>query len=259
MTVKHQICEANCNGIKVSDIPIGYAIVTPFNWFTGDRLRYFARRQGSLIRLEESGDTLFEIEGAGVDLSAASRSSILSDLCNEYGVIFDDDEGLFRTDYAQESDIGLLSIKFLAFMMRVQDLTFTRKEKVASTFREDLILAFKNRFEPDFKVEINDAPISDLGLYKVDIIVRSDNGKLAAIYPATSEERALQALLFAKELETNKIDNVVPFLIFERGGGSGRITEATLAKAHNSELNLANWDGGAHTVLDKVTRHLRQA
>jgi hypothetical protein len=144
----------------------------------------------------------------------------------------------------------------MSFMVRVQDMLLTVRSRVASTFKDDLIAADQGRFGQEAEVTINDAPVGALAYYVVDIVVKHKNGKLAAISPATSEEKALSATLFAKKLELKNVDNVVPFLVFKNAGTS-RISRDTQAKAMNSELQLATWDGGHSEVLDKIGRHVR--
>jgi hypothetical protein len=125
------------------------------------------------------------------------------------------------------------------------------------TFKEDLLVAVEERFAGEATVETNMSPVSALGYYVVDIVIRHKNGRTAAIFPATSEEKALGAVLFAKELELKNIDHVVPFLVFEQTGG-GKVSKDSQAKALNSELQLATWDGGSADVLDKIAKHVRQ-
>lgn len=250
-----QICEALCSGFKVREVPIGLAIASPFDWFTGDKMVFYARTKGSLVRFEDSGATIFELEGAGVDLSSSARMESMLELCEELGVHYDDQEFQFYSDYVRPDAVGLAAIKFMSFMVRIQDMLLTVQSKVANTFKDDLIAAVRQRFGDD-DVEINDTPVPELSIYTVDIVVRQKSGKLAAIFPATSEEKALSATLFAKELELKNIDNVVPFLVFEHTGTT-KISKATQAKAMNSELELATWDGGSAEVLEKISKHVR--
>ncbi len=256
MTLGDQICQALCKGFQVREVPIGFAIASAFDWFTGDKMIFYARTRGSLVRFEDGGSTLFDLEGAGVDFSSATRMESLRELCRETAVQFDEDESTFFTDYIKPEEVGLAAIRFMTFMVRVQDMLLTVKARVSSTFKEDLVAAVQERFGPEADVLINDAPVAELSYYTVDIVVRHHGGKLAAIFPATSEEKALSATLFAKELELKHIDNVVPFLIFEHAGGT-KVSRDTQAKAINSELQIAVWDGGHADVLDKISRHVR--
>ena len=257
MTLAAQICDALCKGFTVRDVPIGFAVASPFDWFTGDKMIFYARTKGALVRFEDSGATIFELEGAGVDLSSTTRLQSLRELCTELGVRWDEEEALFHTDYVKAEEVGLSAIKFMSFMVRVQDMLLTVTSRVASTFRDDLIAAVQERFQAEGEVSVNEAPVAELSYYVVDVVVKHRSGKLAAIFPATSEEKALSATLFAKELELRNIDNVVPFLVYEQAA-PGKISRDTQAKAMNSELELATWDGGRADVLEKIERHVRR-
>jgi hypothetical protein len=91
-------------------------------------------------------------------------------------------------------EVGLAAIRFMSFMVRVQDLLLTVRARVASTFKEDLIAAVQERFSEEAEVSVNEAPVAALSYYVVDVVVRHRSGRLAAIFPATSEEKVLSAM-----------------------------------------------------------------
>lgn len=259
MNLKEQICDALCEGFRVREVNVGLAIASPFNWFTGDKLIFYARKRGAQIRFEDSGSTLFELEGAGVDFSRATRVEQLKELCEEHQVELDEEEGLLFTHWTNADRAGLEAVNFLSFMVRIQDMLLTVRSRVASTFRDDLVAAIQDRFENEATIEFGQAPVPTLSDYVVDILVKHRSGKTAAIFPATSEVRALEAVLFAKELELQKVTNVVPFLVFERSEGDKKIRSSTRSKALNSELRLASWDGGRDEVIRKLANHVANA
>ncbi len=255
MKMKQKICEAFCSGFSVREIPMGLAISSPFHWINGDKLQFYVRKNGNLIRFEDSGSTIFDLEVAGVDMSNSSRVAILDELGSEYQISYDQDDVIFHSKWINQDQIGYEAIKFVSFLHRTQDLIFTTKDRVANTFKNDLIKALQDRFRGKANVELGEAPVIDLAYYTVDITVKHKNGKIAAIFPATSEQKALEAVLFAKELELKNIDNVIPFLIMETSE-STKINKSTRTKAMNSELKLGAWDGGALDVIDKIERNL---
>lgn len=254
MILKDQICKAFCSGITVRQVPMGLVIATSIAWLDGDMLAFYARSNGSMVRFEDSGSSIFDLETNGVDLSSPSRMAIIEGLCKEYNVIYDETDCQFQTDWVDEQSAGYTAIQFLSFLTRLQDLTFTAKERVARTFRDDLIAALEKEFANDAEVVISEAPVPDLSYYTVDIVVKHRDGKTAAIFPGTGEQKALEAILFAKELELKRIANVVPFLVVEEDGS--KISKHTKAKALNSELTMAAWDGGEKEVVDKIRKHL---
>ncbi len=254
MMLKDQICKAFCHGITVREVPMGLVITTSIMWLDGDLLAFYARKSGGLVRFEDSGSSVFDLETSGVDLSSPSRIGIVEALCKEYDVIYDEDDCQFQTDWVDEKSAGYAAIQFLSFLTRLQDLTFTTKERVARTFRDDLLAALEREFAGDAEVLTSDAPIKDISYYTVDIVVKHKDGRTAAIFPGTGEQKALEAILFAKEIELKKISNVIPFLVVEESGS--KISRQTKAKALNSELAMAAWDGGEREVVEKIRKHL---
>ncbi|AWC25623.1 hypothetical protein CO731_05122 [Aminobacter sp. MSH1] len=233
---------------------MGLAIATSVLWLNGDRLAFYVRQKGDLVRLEDSGSSLFDLETSGVDTSTPARMELIQALCMEYGVLLDIDEAQFQTDWLPADSVGVAAIRFLSFLTRLQDLTFTTKERTAKTFRDDLISALKKEFGDEATITTGEAPIPALAYYTVDIVIKHRDGRTAAIFPGIGEQKALEAILFAKEIELKKISGIVPFLIIEEAGS--KISKQTKAKALNSELAMAAWDGGERDVLDKVRRRL---
>ncbi|MGE4483112.1 DUF1828 domain-containing protein [Acidocella sp.] len=256
MNLHDRLCEAFCKNFTIREVPIGFSIKTPFRWHSGDFLAFYARTSREGLRFEDDGLTVSELEGAGVDITTGARFEMLQDMLASTGVKFDQDEFLFYTDYVHEDRSGLLAISFLEFMLRVQEFLLTARTRTASTFRDDLIAALVERFGVD-SVQVNEAPISALSYYVVDIVVRHRSGKMAAIFPGTTEAKALEAVLFSKEIELKSVSNVVPFLIVEDSEFT-KISRQTRSKAINSDLQMGAWGGGQLDVIDKVEKHVKQ-
>ncbi|MFC5358041.1 DUF1828 domain-containing protein [Azospirillum himalayense] len=258
MNLKEQICRALCAGFEVHAVPMGFAIKAPFPWFTGDALTFYGRVDGDLVRFEDDGLTISELEGAGVDLSNDTRLEILYSLTSEHSIIYDDVDIIFCTEWVRACDAGYTAASFLSFMNRVQDLLFTAKPRITGTFRDDLVAEIKRRLGGDAVVLTDEAPVQSMSEYIADIVVKHKNGRVAAIFPGISEQKALEAILFSKELELNKVGNVIPFLIYENSNSS-RVTRRTQTRALNSDLELAAWDGGHQEAVEKVAKFVAQA
>lgn len=255
MNLQREICAAFCDGLVVRKVPVGFAISTPVTWFSGDTLSFFARVEGNRARLEDSGTLLFDLEGQGLDISSENRMEILSNLLNEHGVILSEDDGVFCTEWVKKEDIAKLALPFLTFLTRVQDLLFLNREIVKSTFREDLISALEDTFSED-KVSLSEALIPSLPHYTVDVVVRANSGKIAAIFPATNDVSVLRAVLFSMEVQKHNVENIVPFLIYENLDKSA-ITQQSREIAFNSDLTPAVWSGGRDEVMQKVQRYVQ--
>ncbi len=258
MNIQEDICEALCGGFEVRPLKIGYAIRSPFTWFTGDALSIYARVDSGRVRIEDDAASYAELVGAGVDFSTDTRLGILSGLMDDYDVEFDDVAMRFQTRWVSGTEVGKASARFLAFMHRLQDLVFTTRDRVANTFRDDLVVALANRFGGEAEIGIDEPVANDLCDYVVDILVKHKNGRRIAIFAGISEQRALEAVLLSKELELKGDHNVVPFLIYQETN-TKRVSKKTQSRAFNSELELAAWDGATVEVLDKVVKHAARA
>lgn len=255
MNMQAQICEVVCKGFRVRKVAIGYAISAPVEWMNGDKVRFFARIEGGRGRLEDDGSTIFELEGSGVEISTGNRRLLLGQLLEEYSVEFDEDEVLFKTPWVAANEVAKLVPQFSAFMTRVQDLSFLSRDRVESTFKEDLANALRSNAGAGVQVHLNMPPVDSLPVYVADIVIKSQVGKTVAIFPATSDVSVLRAVLFSKEVELNKVPDVVSFLVYETVD-RGRISSQNQAIAANSELIPAVWLAGKSEVVDKVLRRV---
>ncbi|WP_088346643.1 MULTISPECIES: DUF1828 domain-containing protein [Rhodomicrobium] len=255
MTLKEQICHALCEGFSVRVVPLGYAVKSPFRWVSGDNLVFYVRSEGGRVRLEDDGATIAELEGIGVDFSSDTRLEQLDSLLKQHNILFNQNSILFHTEWCEESEVAKLVPQFLSFLNRIQDLQMLNRDTVRNTFKDDVFLALRDRLGDDAQVEKNEVPVGALRDYKADVVVRHKSGRVAAIFAVSNEQKALEAILFSKELELNKVENVIPFLIYE-DTNPVRINKRTQSRALNSDLELAVWDEGRSGAIDKVVRHV---
>jgi hypothetical protein len=255
MNLADDICKAICEGFSVRKVPVGYAVTAPVNWFSGDPLAFFVREEAGLARLEDSGLLVADLQGLGLDLNSENRRALLASLLSEHGVLFIDDESQFATDWMPLDRVPHALPDFLSFLLRVQDLLFLNRERVHSTFREDLASAIEHRFRDEAEIILGEAPISAMPQYLVDILVAHRNGHHAAIFAGISDVAVLQAVLFQKELQIRDIENYSAFLVFE-DMSSAKISQRNRSIAINSDLEIADWGGGRSEVVEKVYRHV---
>jgi hypothetical protein len=258
LNIQDDICEALCGGFEVRKLKMGYAIRSPFTWFTGDALTFYARLDGGRVRIEDDAASYAELEGAGVDFSTDTRLGILSGLMEEHGVEFDEVAMRFQTAWLSGHQAGTGAARFLAFMHRLQDLVFTTRDRVANTFRDDLVVALTNRFGAEADIGVDEPAADGLKDYVVDVLVKHKSGRRVAIFAGITEHRALEAVLLSKELELKGETNVIPFLIYQETN-TKRISIRTQSRAMNADLELGTWDGAHIEVLDKVAKRATKA
>lgn len=142
------ICAAFCAPVALNEVPIGYALRTPFRRADGDAVSIYLRRDSedrSRYRLEDDGQIIGFLEASGVDLETETRQEALADLLREHGAFFDETECVLHTDFMPEKDVPAAAVSFSALLLRVIDLLLLARNRVRSTFREDLIQMVENQ------------------------------------------------------------------------------------------------------------------
>lgn len=194
---KEDICKAFCGQISVNEVPAGMAVRSPFSSADGDQIGFYIVRTdgGTKYKLEDSGLLIPFIEASGTNLESGTRAREFQALLDEYEAVYDPDTmEVSSRDLAEHEVLGE-SVKFMALLLRLQDLQMLRTDVVESTFREDAKEAV-GRLLGDFAdIEFNAAPSPDLHDYTSDILVKAKNGGgSAAIYLGTNEARINEAV-----------------------------------------------------------------
>lgn len=215
--MKDVLCKAFCAALECRSVPGGYAVETPYHNADGDPLLlYFVRSTPSKWRIEDDGTQIALLEANGVDIGGRSRGEALGALLKEYGVRFDQEARTLCSPTMDEADLGEASLRFVALLLRIQDLALLSPQVVRSTFREDAMTAIRGKFEGIAQIEEN-APIApELTAYAADIRISAPGLSPLAVYLATSEERALQALVLKMELEKYRAESIRVILLVEK-------------------------------------------
>lgn len=257
MNVQSDICAAFCDQLSIREVPIGYAIKTPFAWLQGEPLVVFGEVTGNLVRMRDSGDTLISLEDEAGDLTSDTRIDAMRSIAFAHGVKFDEDNSLFTSEWVDISQFGDSAIRFMSFLNRLQDVALLSRERVTNAFREDLIEAVQERFGGRYQVGVREPISAEYPEYTADIIVRSDTVQ-AAIYAATTEVNVLEALLadqiFTEAGTTSR--KTIPFVVFEDFMQS-KVSMKSRRRAMNSaRIQTADWSGGADEVIDKIEQQI---
>lgn len=257
MTVQSKICEAFCEGLSVREIPLGYAIRTPFSWLHGEPLTVYGEKSEGMVRMRDAGDTLALLEDIAGDLTTDTKMDAMRQLATEHGLSFDEENSLFLSEWTDEANLGLAAIRFMSFLNRIQDLSFLSRERVSNAFREQLTEAIKDRFEGRYHVGIREAVSNDHKEYTADIIIKSAQVQ-AAIYAATSEVNALEALLADQVFGRDPLQKTIPVIVYE-DLFQNKVSSRTKRRVANSvRLRTADWAGGKEEVINKIEQILQE-
>ena len=252
------ICKAFCQPIALHSVPIGYALRTPFRGNDGDPITVYIRRDNTTpeerFRLEDDGQTIGFLETSGVDFDTDSRFSALAEMLREYDAHYDEQDVVIHTQYLHVEEIANACVRFTALLLRLSDLLLLSPGRVRRTFRDDLIELVTQQFGEE-AIRLNSPLNPSMKDYVIDIVVRSSDGRALAIYAATSESKALEALLFSRECRDHNITNVRSMLILENPKPRD-IRNRTLSRVMNSDILLASMEGEEIAIKRKIQETL---
>lgn len=250
-----ELCKALCSGLAMSPVPIGYAIKTPFRSADGDAIGMYLRRDPDnpdRVRFEDDGSTIATLEEEGVSFSSETRSDALSDLLKSYDAHYDDESSIIFTEYVPEARAPANFAKFMALMLRVQDLRLLSQERVREVFKDDVRDLIETHFKDRIEIVEDENPNEVLKDYVADFVLRAPSGDTLAIYAVSTEVKALEALLLWQELTRRSLPRVKSMAVFETAKPQ-RIKSRTLSRLMNSDVMLAAMDGDQWEIARKIS------
>jgi hypothetical protein len=254
----NELCEALCSGMALHEVKIGYAIKTPFRLPDGDAVGLYIRRDidnPKLLRLEDDGATIASLEEAGVSLSLETRADALADLLKQYDAHYDEEHSIIFTDYVDESRLPANFIKFMALMLRVQDLRLMANDRVREAFKDDVRALIGKYFEGRVDIFEDENPNEVLKDYVADFVLKSKNGETLALFAASSETKALESFVLWQELRSRRIDSIRSMALFE-GPKPQRIKTRTMSRLLNSEVVLGTMEGDQWELAQKIGKSI---
>jgi hypothetical protein len=255
--MKRLICDAFCASLEVRQVPAGYAISTPYSNADGDPLLvYFVRDERGRWRLEDDGTQIPLLEANGVDLSGKSRGDAFDALLDEYGV---DLNGHARTLYSApltEAELGPAAVKFIGLLLRLQDLALLSPQVVRSTFREDALSAIHKAFDGRANVADQAEISAELAGQEADVVIRAPDAPPVGVYFATSEERALQALVVKMEMDKYR-DIAISVILLLEHAKTNPVKPPTLGLAMARLDAVVSFRDAQHETLERIGRAAR--
>lgn len=249
-----ELCKALCSGLAMSPVPIGYAIKTPFRTPDGDAIGMYLRRDPddpSRVRFEDDGSTIATLEEEGVSFSSETRSDALIDLLKSYDAHYDEDSSIIFTEYVPETRAPANFAKFMALMLRVQDLRLLSQDRVREVFKDDVRTLIEKHFKDRVEIVEDENPNEVLKDYVADFVLKAPSGETLAVYAVSTEVKALESLLLWQELTRRSLPGVKSMAVFESAKPQ-RIKGRTLSRLMNSDVMLAAMDGDQWEIARKI-------
>lgn len=253
-----ELCNAFCTGLSMREVPIGYAIKTPFVGPDGDSLAIYLRRQTgspSVVRFEDDGSTIASLIEDGVSLESDARSNALAELLKQYDAFHDENGAVLHTDYFDESRAPANFTKFMALMLRVQDLRMLTRERVRESFKDDVRKFVEEHFHGRVAIAEDVNPNEILRDYVADFVLTAANGATLAVYATSTENKALEALLLWQELARQSITDIQSMALLEQAKPPA-IKERTISRLMNSQVLLGSFDGVTVDLARKMSASL---
>lgn len=213
--MKADLCRAFCDDINVTEVPAGLAVATAFRRDDGDRVMFYVMKdQDDLVRLEDDGATLQQLEAAGVDFETETRRRGLETLLSSVNAYFDADEGVIRTPPFPESELARNALDFVAVMIRMNDFLLLTQEKIASTFKEDAAARIRLAIGDRARIRENEPVSPKLSEVKPDMVIEAGSRPPVAIFFGSSVARVNDAIFlhFAAIFEAKQEVSVIALL-----------------------------------------------
>lgn len=255
MIVKDDICKAFCDQIRVREVPVGLAVATDFVTPMGDQIGFYIVGPDAegRYRIQDDGQTLFKLETAGADIEIPSRAEVFGNLLKEYGYLYDQNERTLESPSLDEAAVASSSLRFVAFLLRLQDLLFMVQERAASTFKEEVSRKLRTTIGDRAEVLMNEIVDEKLRDYPADMVFKPPGRDPVALFFGTSDQHLLEAILmdFAARYEANVPCKIVALLEKENS-----VTQKHRQQAANRLSALTYYEGDEAQALKRIEREI---
>lgn len=122
--------------INYKEINGYYEVTTPFVNHINDYIQFYLKRDNNdRINITDDGDTINNLEMAGVDINSPARKKELEIILNGFGVLLKGNE---LTTVATPSTFPFRKHNFIQAILAVDDLSVIAAPKIESFFLEDV-------------------------------------------------------------------------------------------------------------------------
>lgn len=252
--MKEALCQAFCGDLKLTDVPVGFAVTTTFRRDDGDAVAFYIVRDKSrpgIFRIEDDGATIAYLEGAGVDFSTETRTEAFEALLAAHQVEFDEDEMLLHTEPMTEAELPRAAMRFLSFMLRINDFLLLTKDKVASTFKEDAANRILERMEGKAVVDQDKAVSPALSDTIPDMVIRGPGRPPVAVFFGSSAQRVNDAIFLQMQALYEIMEPVQVIALLER---ENVINHDLRRRAANRLSAVPIYRGDETTSINRIER-----
>lgn len=256
-TIANNLCSTFCEAISVNPVPVGYAISTPFEDQSGDRIGFFLVESDGGYRVEDDGQYLAKLIASGIAIDHGQRAAILESILGDANAYWDKDSFEIKSKGFSEDQVGPQVTSFLSALIRIRDLELVTREVIRSTFKEDVISALEDRFRDTVSLQEQETVDKGLGEYPVDLVVRpkNDQGIVGALYFVNSNAKLAEAELLHMEATMAKRKDFKVMALIEDPEMSA-ISRKKFQRAQNRSISMPIWAGDEDAVLRRIAHDL---
>jgi hypothetical protein len=254
--MKTEICEAFCKGLSVSEMKNGFAISTLYDDLKGDPLGFYALGpdDDGFYRIVDDGMTVPFLEAAGASLDTETRLFLFNDILSSCGAHYSDSERQIYLAGVNRDGLANASIKFVALLLRVQDLLLITRERVESTFRDDVLEKLRERFEKETAFREQEPVSEQMADVIPDVVIQANQKEPVAVFIATSSQKISEAvyLHMAAMYQHQMPLRVVAILQNETPAIPFKLRQ----RADNYLDAVPRYEGEARATIDRVAREV---
>lgn len=247
--MKEELCKAFCSELTVRRVPAGIAVGTGFMGVGGEQIGFYiiGPDQFGLWRVQDDGNTVPYLEASGADLEVLTRKEAFDELLGECGAVYDDQSTELSIDRIKRDDLPGAALKFVALLLRLQDMLFMTRERVESTWVEEAQRELLLRLGTSVRVD-SDTPISpQLSDYPADIVIRSKGRPPVALFFGISEPKVYEAILL-KILARQRGEQCEVVALLEKDNS---LTRKVRTRAENNII-VPRYREGEREAIDRI-------
>ena len=198
--MKELICSAFCNELEIHQFKDGYAVSAPYLDDYGDRLGFYilgSKSEG--YKIIDSGTIVPQIEASGATLDSPQRSNAINSMLKTYGAEFDKETRHLTINFISEKELARSCLNFVALLLRIQDLLLMTRERVANTFRDDVISDLTKKLNGRADIRIEEQVSPELSDVIPDMVMRASSRVPVALFIITSNSKINEAVILQME------------------------------------------------------------
>lgn len=247
--MKEELCQAFCSELTVRDVPAGLAVGTGFMGVGGDQIGFYivGPDRSGRWRIQDDGNTVPYLEASGADLGVVTRKEAFDELLGECGATYDEESTELAIADVRRENLPAAALKFVALLLRLQDLVFLTRERAASTWVEEAQRDLLARLGVSARVEA-DVPVSEkLSDYPADLVLRAEGRPPVALFFGVTEPKVYEAILL-KILARQRGEACEVVALLEKDNS---LTRKVRTRAENN-IVVPRYREGEREAIDRI-------